>query len=422
MRKMRRSNFFHFSCLVNGLTLCLILFGGGGIVTAVQAVECGDTIGPKPPNVVRLQADIGPCTTEPALTIIGPITVDLKDFTIWCEDGTTNGIVLEGSRAVIKRGTISGCLTGVTINGGERQVLNRITVQDSTADGVVVNSNKARITRSTATGSALVGFRIRGNNSVARTNTAIGNAQGFLDEGTANKLISNTALGNTDDSFVTEGIRILATRDSRLMESHPDDNTGIYERLNFKTGNGTDRTIVGFDLPSLAASDVSQALLVLTVEHLSNLGGGGVPVSAYRIRETWTEGNARFERWKKQKTVPGSGTGVTWNCPNDLDIANDERDCANPWTGGVPSVETPNGSIPDGASPTDTVQHLPDLEFAVWDVTPDVHDALDSSLPEVGWVVAKDVERRGGARYFSREGAALLTAPLIAPALILKTN
>ena len=149
--------------------------------------------------------------------------------------------------------------------------------------------------------------------------------------------------------------------------------------------------------------------MVLSIAKVSN-ASQGISVGAYRTVAEWTEGNARFERWKKIRPVKGTGSGVTWQCALDSDIANATEDCENPWFGG----------LAEGAVPTDITLHTKGMTHAVWDVTVDVKAALTSGLHDVSWIIDKTSTRHGGALYFSREGAALLYAPQLAPTLILE--
>ncbi len=61
-------------------------------------IVCGNTLGPG--GSAALDSNVGPCGGAFALKVIGPFTLDLKDFMVIC-DGATDGVVVEGSGATV---------------------------------------------------------------------------------------------------------------------------------------------------------------------------------------------------------------------------------------------------------------------------------------------------------------------------------
>ena len=82
--------------------------------------ECGQTIGPG--GHYKLDADLDcsdPITTsglDVALTVVGPVTLDLRGHSII---GYVNldGIILDGEKAKIRKGTLTGFYNGVVVEG-----------------------------------------------------------------------------------------------------------------------------------------------------------------------------------------------------------------------------------------------------------------------------------------------------------------
>jgi len=120
------------------------LFGGLLGAGPAWAVSCGDTIGPG--GTVVLTGNLEPCATDPAVTVVGPVTFNLAGFTISCEITATDGIVVEGFRANVQNGTVRGCLAGVRLAGdGSHRITNMIS-RDNEDDGFDVPSSWNRLT------------------------------------------------------------------------------------------------------------------------------------------------------------------------------------------------------------------------------------------------------------------------------------
>jgi hypothetical protein len=56
-------------------------------------INCGDTVGPG--GNFNLTGDLD-CATDPAFTMVGPVKIDLKGFTVSCDSEDSDGIVIEG--------------------------------------------------------------------------------------------------------------------------------------------------------------------------------------------------------------------------------------------------------------------------------------------------------------------------------------
>ena len=141
-----------------------------------------------------------------------------------------------------------------------------------------------------------------------------------------------------------------------------------------------------------------------------------------------TEGNGKSTGLPLNQMVRGSGAGVTWNSPNDVDNSDSKRNVkkAQPrqWNGGSDLM---------GPATAPGVLHVNGLTGQIsWDVTADVIAGSDS------WIVKVRDERgreededghgnddrklgydpdRGNVDYYSKEGAAALIGTVSPPQL-----
>ena len=209
------------------------------------AQDCGATIGPGEPGVeVFLDGDIGPCNTDPALTIEGPVTVNLNGFTISCvvpdADEGFMGIEIVGVNAWVLNGVVEDCEDGVVVDGGPgggRHIVTKLTVKstqhqvgnrgfrvrsdgnhliDNRANrfsgiGFRVDSSDNRLVNNLAVRNEDEGFRIEPeaqNNTLignqARNNGATDNEAGVRIRGDGNLLLSNTSRRNLGDGILLE--------------------------------------------------------------------------------------------------------------------------------------------------------------------------------------------------------------------------
>ena len=102
---------------------------GGSLLSSVQAATavcppCGFPLGPG--GLFVLTCDVTLCTTNPALSV-DSATLDMNGHTVSClgPTPTNDGIVLLGSKAKLRNGTVTGCFNGVVLQGtGHHEVRN----------------------------------------------------------------------------------------------------------------------------------------------------------------------------------------------------------------------------------------------------------------------------------------------------------
>lgn len=109
---------------------------------ATAQIACGDTLGPGGSFV--LQGDLS-CATPRALTLVGPVKVDLGNHTITCTSGGLVGIRLDGKGASLRNGSIEGCDNGVEVFGVGRHKVSQLAIRGGTNAGVYTNSPGNRI-------------------------------------------------------------------------------------------------------------------------------------------------------------------------------------------------------------------------------------------------------------------------------------
>jgi hypothetical protein len=169
---------------------------------AAAQVACGDTIGPG--QAVILTGDLGPCPgPEPALTVIGPATLDLAGFTLSCVG--TPGLRVEGRAAKILRGTIGFCSPALEIAGDGRHALTAVLASGG-GDGFVVTSDKNKLTRVTSSDSdGDWGFRVQGDGNRCVGCAAIDGSEGIVVEGARNRFDGVRAADNSETGIVLGG-------------------------------------------------------------------------------------------------------------------------------------------------------------------------------------------------------------------------
>jgi len=199
----------------------------------------------------------------------------------------------------------------------------------------------------------------------------------------------------------------MATADSIMAPNSKNLNDGANALLVVDTH----RTVVAFDLAGVPITGLRRVTLRLTLaEPATSWGGQGRLVSVHRLAVPFAEGNGQWFDLPGSNRIRGNGPGVTWNCAVDGEIANTAADCATPWNGGSTAAGPASA----------TALHTNGLTGPVeWDVTADVTQALSENAASIQWLIRRAVEGQSGqATYHSKEGAATLSNPDLAPTLM----
>jgi parallel beta-helix repeat protein len=199
---------------VMGAVMIVSLIGFDGTLSPAAAfrhwkkfeaadIQCGDTIGPG--ENIKLTQDIGPCTGGPALTVVGPASLNLNGYTV-AGDGDIDGIVLEGKRATVMNGTIIGCYNALVVMGQGRHKIKRIKAEDNIDQAFVVYSDNNMFLWNKADMNGDDGFYVEGSGNRFILNKIYDNDdEGLEIEGHNNKVVANRARGNNSDSFEIGG-------------------------------------------------------------------------------------------------------------------------------------------------------------------------------------------------------------------------
>jgi parallel beta-helix repeat protein len=161
-------------------------------------LPCGGTVGPG--GTVVMSSDILFCADSLALTVVGPVVVDMAGHTVSCSPAFSNtGIFVEGKGAVLKNGMVRDCSFGVLLAGvGSHQLLDMDATSNSNA-GILVAGAHNFLSHNNALDGDGDGFQIFGTSHVLSNNVASNNSgTGFFIEpgATLNQLSGNIASTN----------------------------------------------------------------------------------------------------------------------------------------------------------------------------------------------------------------------------------
>jgi parallel beta-helix repeat protein len=204
--------------MVRTAALCGLLAGLAGTPDARAQVGCGDTVGPG--QTATLTGDVGPCDDVGAAITVDGGTLDLGGFTVSCADTDGDnalpvGIQVEGTKAQVRNGTVTGCYNGVRVDGSGKAVVTGVNASQNATDGVQIRSDKNKVTATTATGNADEGFDVLGSKNKVIGNTATGNGSDGIDVGSSarkNKVIRNVSTGNDGADLQASGASCKANR------------------------------------------------------------------------------------------------------------------------------------------------------------------------------------------------------------------
>jgi parallel beta-helix repeat protein len=297
--------------------LALVWGLGVGARPAQANPACGATLGPG--GAFALTGPLT-CGTAPTLTVISA-TLDLKGNTVTCTDNTNDGIVLQGTKAKLLNGTVTGCYDGVELQGtGSHQVTN-VTSTGNANEGFDEqsgsNANKLSSNTASNNGSLVlnhdlscpfccdyptggIGFFLDGNANILRSNTATGNYDdGFELEGNNNNLAGDKAIDNDPEEIViqcNDNVSVYSTTTDAGEDGFDVDGDGNLLSGVIATGNddegvslcGSNNRVTG----STASNNESHgmALWCGTKNTLSSNTANGNDGDGYSVR--YSDGNS----------------------------------------------------------------------------------------------------------------------------------
>jgi hypothetical protein len=158
-----------------------------------------------------------PVTTNTVLTsdCAGPLTIDadritvnLNGHSVVCPTTNDNGVEIPGhDRVRLLFGTVTGCQTGVRIDGGDRNVVVGIQAIQNAGAGIAVeaSSHDNQILFSTASGSLFGIVQNQGSGTRIAASRVVQNSVGILDAGINARVTGNQVLNNETTGILLEG-------------------------------------------------------------------------------------------------------------------------------------------------------------------------------------------------------------------------
>jgi hypothetical protein len=211
-------------------------------------------------------------------------------------------------------------------------------------------------------------------------------------------------------------------KDATILHQKKNQNNGA--ALTLRAENQT-RSLLGFDVSLVNFAKVLSAKLVVTVSNngfdvppfspSSGWPAGGGETFAARLDdgfESWAEGNGN--NYPTPKNPKGTGSGVTWNCSTDTNIANEKPDCTGifRWKTGGKKYQGPL------RGPALHTNDMLDGTKVVFDVTADVQAGLGpQDVKFMSFFIL--VKGDGSVAYYSKEGAAAAGNLAYVPMLII---
>lgn len=182
-------------------------------------------------------------------------------------------------------------------------------------------------------------------------------------------------------------------KDVYIRKGSANDNEGASQELIVQS-TGKNRSILDFGTApfinlQVGPSEIESAVLRLTItENGNNWGTVGRQIDIHRVVHNWAEGNGAGGN-------KGTGTGATWNCAIDSDIANNKANCS-----GVTDWDMDNPAAIWSSNPTDSVTIINNQAGIVeFDVTDDVRAILQGTT-YYGWIIKLNNESQNGRIHF----------------------
>jgi hypothetical protein len=330
------------------------------------APACGDTIGPG--GSYTLTADVGPCgvSTVPALTIVGPVTVDLAGHAVVCDedDGLPPGVVVLGTAVVLANGTVRGCAGAVELLGEGGHRVERLTIDGygaSAGFGIAARGDGNTIVRNRLrTCPELNEFDtwaviVEGDGNVVRRNVVRQNGcgYGFHVRGNDNVLVGNNQGRVHDYAYTLLGDRNTLRRNA-LGYSHffgvyvDGAENDVVRNVVRRSNNRPSYTIYGARNHARGNTALESGWTAFEVDGEEMIVEGNVAANSeyagFTLLGTGMQivGNVAIENTSGGFTIGGSGHAVTSNTA----IRNgDGPNSAGIWVGGTGHQVTDNQAL-----------------------------------------------------------------------------
>lgn len=218
-----------------------LLVGAGMANADPSGINCGDTVNLDGGKVV-LNGNLD-CTTDPALTVVGPGTFDMNGYTLRSGGDAEVGLQVQGERANVINGVVVGddCGDCVRIGGEGRHTLEGVVARGCYDDGFEITSGdnelkslssisngygyyfdyccKNTLRDSLAITNDFSGLMVFGSDQTVRDNSLIGNGDDGIEASGEGHNIS----GNTVSNNGSYGIETYC-ENTRIQKNHALDN------------------------------------------------------------------------------------------------------------------------------------------------------------------------------------------------------
>src|SRR5262245_36916702 len=204
--------------MINAAALVLAALPGH----ASAGFTCGGTVWPG--GTVTMATDISACSTNPALTIVGPVTVEMAGHHFECIGLNQTGINIIGTGAVVKRGLVfAGCQHQIVLAGSGYHEIDEMfghqagdNPTGANAVTILVFSDHNVVRRSVAATSGGDGIQVVGSENVIRDNYVVNSGRdGVRVLGDVNGLYNNlVTLSHVD------GFHLMAGSDNNALTNN----------------------------------------------------------------------------------------------------------------------------------------------------------------------------------------------------------
>ncbi|HSX08917.1 MAG TPA: DNRLRE domain-containing protein [Candidatus Saccharimonadales bacterium] len=205
---------------------------------------------------------------------------------------------------------------------------------------------------------------------------------------------------------------LTPSKDSYIKHSSQNANEGAANILELSY-QGKERAIIQFDQSQITAAvagdpDFTATLQMTIASNNNKWGSSGRQIDVNRMEQSWTEGNGSVQ----ENDSRGTGSGVTWDCSTDSNIANTSTNCS----GSTAWNMIDSGSWPFASTPTATITIANGQSGTVsFDVTSDVQSFLNDTNTNDGWIIKKNNETQTGDVQFGSSNGSNSPKLIITP-------
>lgn len=205
-------------------------------------------------------------------------------------------------------------------------------------------------------------------------------------------------------ALTPDNVTVTATADTFVSAREPNTNFGAAHYLDVRSVNSY--SLVSFDegelKSAIGSKELISATLSIHVNKAGHWGRKGGELVIHRLAASWVEGNGYRADGSHFIKNRGTGSGATWACAIDSNIANRSRDCSGStiWDLGGSDGSHRHPWAAEATARTTVGDGQQDLAF---DVTADVLTFVSGKSENRGWIVKAKNAGRGRARLSSRE-------------------